>query len=150
MPQSLSNVLVHLIFSTKERHPFIQAPVAGELYPYLATVCQTSGCPALQVGGTDDHVHILFALSRTMTIAGLVQEVKTESSKWIKTKGQDYRQFAWQNGYGAFSISQSHAETARAYIVNQVEHHAARSFQDEFRLFCRRYNVVYDERYVWD
>jgi len=150
MAQSLSSVLVHLIFSTKERYPFIKAPVADELHAYLATVRATCGCPARRVGGTDDHVHILFSLSRTMAVSDLVEEVKKSSSKWIKTKGPELRAFAWQNGYGAFSIGQPRAAAVVRYIANQAEHHKTRTFQDEFRLFLHRYEVQYDERYVWD
>ena len=150
MPQSLSNILVHLVFSTKERRRDIRPPIEEELRRYLATVASTCGCPALKIGGTDDHVHVLFVLSRTITVAKLVEEVKTESSKWIKTKGPEHAGFAWQNGYGAFSIAQSQVETVRRYIATQKEHHKERSFQDEFRALLRRYQVEYDERYVWD
>jgi len=150
MAQSLSNILVHLIFSTKERQPLIKEDVAEELHRYLATACATCGCPARRIGGTEDHVHVLFSLSRTMAVSDLVEEVKKSSSKWIKTKGPEHRRFAWQNGYGAFSIGQSQAQAVTRYIDNQREHHRKRPFEDEFRALLRRYQVEYDERYVWD
>jgi len=148
--QSLANVLVHLIFSRKHRRPWIRPEVRSELHRYLAGICRTQGCPAWDVGGTEDHVHILFALSRTVTISKLDGEVKTGSSKWIKTKGQEYSDFAWQGGYGAFSIGQSGVAAARAYIARQEEHHRKVTFQEEFRAFLRKYGVEFDERYVWD
>jgi len=150
MAQSLANILVHLVFSTKERRPFINETIADDLYRYLATACATCGCPARRIGGTQDHVHILLSLSRTMAVSDLVKEVKTSSSKWIKTKGQEYRSFAWQGGYGVFSIGQSQVSTLTRYTDSQREHHRRRPFQDEFRALLRRYQVEYDERYVWD
>jgi REP element-mobilizing transposase RayT len=150
MPQSLANILVHLTFSTKERRPLIRPEVADELYRYLATVSTTCGCPPHKIGGTRDHVHILFSLSRTITVAKFVETVKTDSSKWIKGKGPELAAFAWQNGYGAFSIGQSQFDTVRRYIETQEEHHQTRTFQDEFRALLRRYGVEFDERFVWD
>ena len=150
MAQSLSNILVHLIFSTKERRRLIDPAIEQELYPYLATVCATCGCPAHHIGGTEDHVHILFSLSRTIPVSDLVREVKAESSKWIKTKGSRYELFAWQSGYGAFSIGQSQIDRVRRYIAGQKEHHRKRDFQAEFRAFLEKYQIEYDERYVWD
>jgi len=112
--------------------------------------CRGLGCPAHELGGTDDHVHIFFSLSRTITVAKVVEEVKKNSSKWIKTRGDAYRDFAWQSGYGVFSIGQSGFDALRRYIQDQKEHHHQVSFQDEFRALCRRYGVEIDERYVWD
>jgi REP element-mobilizing transposase RayT len=150
MPQSLSKILVHLIFSTKGRERLIRPPVEDELYRYMATVCETGGCHAYRIGGTEDHIHILFNLSRTRTPAELVEEVKKASSKWIKTKGREYGSFAWQNGYGAFSIGQFQFADVLRYIDGQKAHHKVKGFQEEFRDFLRRYEVEYDERYVWD
>ena len=149
MPQSLSNVLVHLTFSTKDRRPDIDGAVEAELHRYLGSVCGKLGCQSLGVGGTVDHVHICFRLSRTVTIAGLVEEVKKRSSKWIKTRGERYRLFTWQSGYGAFSIGQSSLEALQRYIATQKEHHRERDFQAEFRALVEKYGVEYDERYVW-
>lgn len=150
MAQSLANVLLHLVFSTKGRRDWIDPEIEAELFPYLATVCRELGCPAIKVGGASDHVHIACSLSRTVSMSKLLEQIKASSSKWIKTKGTKYRDFAWQNGYGAFSIGQSQVEDLKRYIANQREHHRRETFQDEFRKFLQRYQVVFDERYVWD
>ena len=150
MPQSLSSILIHLIFSTKNREPLLSPEIDAELYPYIASIFKAMKSPALIIDGASDHLHTLFSLSRVVTIADLVEEVKTESSKWIKTKGQEFRNFHWQNGYGAFSISQSEVATVQRYIRRQKEHHRRVTFQDEYRRFLAAYEVEYDERYVWD
>jgi putative transposase len=150
MPQSLSSILIHLIFSTKHREAFISPEIERELHPYMAKIFRAVKSPALAIDGTRDHVHSLFALSRVITIADLVEEVKTESSKWIKTKGPEFRNFHWQSGYGAFSIGQSQAAAVKRYIQSQKKHHRRVTFQDEFRKFLKRYEIDYDERYVWD
>ena len=149
MPQSLSNILVHLTFSTKERRPDIDAAIEPELHRYLGAVCGELGCQSLGVGGTTDHVHICFRLSRTVTVAAVVEEAKKRSSKWIKTKGDRHRLFEWQGGYGAFSIGQSSLEALQRYIATQREHHETRDFKAEFRALLDKYGVEYDERYVW-
>jgi len=148
MAQSLANILLHIVFSTKDRQPTIVAGAADELHRYLAGVCRELGCPAHQVGGTQDHVHMACSLARTVTLSKLVEDVKTSSSKWMKTKGS--RSFAWQNGYGAFSFGQSQLDEVKRYIANQESHHRRRTFQEEFRLLLERYRVPYDDRYVWD
>ena len=150
MPQSLSSILIHLIFSTKNREPFLTPEIDAELYPYLASILKAMKSPALIINGTSDHLHTLFSLSRVVTIADLVDEIKTESSKWIKTKGQEFRSFHWQSGYGAFSIGQSQVTTVKRYIQRQKEHHRRVTFQDEYRKFLEAYDIEYDERYVWD
>ena len=150
MPQSLANVLLHLVFSTKNRHPFIDAEIDGDLYAYMAGVFESNGCAAVLIGGTHDHVHAFCNLSRTTTISDLVQEVKTSSSKWMKAVGPSYHGFSWQSGYGVFSVSQSSVARARAYIADQREHHRVRTFQEEFRDLLRASGVSFDERYVWD
>ena len=150
MPQSLSSFLIHLIFSTKNREPFITEAIEKELHPYMAKIFRELKSPSLTIGGTDDHVHILFSLGRTVTIADLVEEVKTGSSKWIKTKGLEFENFHWQRGYGAFSIVQSQVATLERYIARQRIHHQRVAFQDEYRKFLKSYGLEYDERYVWD
>jgi len=150
MPQSLSSILIHLIFSTKNREPFLTPEIETELYPYMASILKAVKSPALIINGTSDHVHTLLSLSRVVTIADLVEEVKTESSKWIKTKGREFNNFHWQNGYGAFSIGQSQVPAVKRYIARQKEHHSRITFQDEYRKFLKLYGVEYDERYVWD
>ena len=140
----------HLIFSTKDRYPFLSKPeIREEAHSYIAGILRKHDCPTLLVGGVADHVHSLFALSKNHSIAEIVYEVKRGSSKWIKTQGSEFGKFHWQNGYGAFSISQSHVEVVRLYIAAQERHHRKVTFQDEFREFLRRYEVEYDERYVW-
>lgn len=150
MPQSLATVIVHLIFSTKNREPYITPAIGAELYPYLTTVFQAQNCPALVVNGVADHVHCLFLLGRTVAVCDLVEEVKKSSSKWLKTQGDQYENFHWQAGYGAFSIGQSQVDAVREYIAGQEERHRVQSFQDEYRAFLRKYRIALDERYVWD
>jgi putative transposase len=150
MPQSLSRVLVHLIFSTKYRKPSLTPEIREELYPYLAVVLRDNDCPSLRVGGVEDHVHMLFGLSRRLAVADVVELVKTSSSKWLKTKWSHLAKFHWQAGYGAFSVSQSKADSVVRYIRGREAHHRRISFQDEFRTTLDRHGVVYDERYVWD
>src|SRR5205814_742847 len=150
MPQSLSSILIHLIFSTRNREPFITEAIEKELHPYMATIFKGLKSPSLTIGGTTDHVHVLFSLSRVINIADLVEEVKTESSKWIKTKGAEFRNFHWQRGYGAFSIGQSQLSLVKRYIARQTVHHQRVTFQDEYRKFLKSYGIDYDERYVWD
>jgi len=150
MAQSLSSILIHLVFSTKNREPFITPEIEPELHAYMVTIFQGCKSPSLLVGGTRDHIHALFVLSRTWALADIVEEVKTNSSKWIKTQGREFHQFHWQSGYGAFSIGQSQVQQVKTYIVNQKEHHRRRSFQDELRALLKKYEMVYDERYVWD
>lgn len=150
MPQSLSSILIHLVFSTKHREPIITPAVEPELYPYLSTVFRECQSPALAINGTADHLHILFALHRTQSIATVVEEIKKRSSKWIKTKDAAFENFAWQAGYGAFSIGQSNVAAVKKYIANQKAHHAKKIFQDEFRSLLQKYEIEYDEQYVWD
>jgi len=151
MSQSLSKMWTHLIFSTKDRYAFLAKPeIRQQMHAYLAAILRKHDCPTLLVGGIADHVHLLFALSKNHSIAEIVYEVKRGSSKWIKTQSSGFRNFHWQSGYGAFSVSQSHVEQVRKYIATQERHHRRRTFQDELREFLRCYEVEYDERYVWD
>lgn len=150
MPQSLSSILIHLVFSTKHREPFITPAIDSELHRYMATSFRQHESPSLIIDGTADHIHALVAFGRTITVASLVEEVKTGSSKWIKPKGRELRNFHWQKGYGAFSIGQSNVEHLKRYIRNQKEHHRRVTFEDEYRNFLKRYRVEFDERYVWD
>lgn len=150
MPQSLSRILIHLVFSTKNRDPILSLALQRELHPYLAATLDQIDCPSLRVGGVEDHVHLLFGLSRTKTIAEVVETVKITSSKWIKSKDARLAGFHWQSGYAAFSVSQSDADQLVAYITNQAEHHRKRTFQQEYRLLLEKYHVAFDERYVWD
>ena len=151
MSQSLAKIWTHLVFSTKERYPFLtDKDIRQDLHAYLAKTLKKNNCPTLIVGGVADHVHALFVLSKNHSIASIVWEVKRSSSKWVKTQDAALRKFYWQEGYGAFSVSQSHVEQVEKYILNQEAHHRKKSFQDEFRSFLKRYEIDYDERYVWD
>ena len=138
MPQSLAKILVHTVFSTKDRRPFLRdKPLREELHRYLGGILTNLECQPLIIGGVEDHVHILSTLSRTREVADMVKEVKRSSSLWLKTKSPDLHNFAWQNGYGIFSIGYSQVETVRKYIAGQEEHHCKTSFQDEFREFLK-------------
>ena len=149
MPQSLSKVLIHLIFSTKHREPFIHDAIRSRLHAYLVGIMENMQSPSIQTGGVADHVHILCTLGRTISQAALVEEIKTSSSKWMKTDG-GVAKFAWQAGYGAFSVGESQVEAVIHYIQGQEEHHRKVTFQDEYRAFLKRYNITCDEQYVWD
>jgi len=150
MPQSLSKVYVHIIFSTKLRKPFITKDIQNELYSYIAGTLINLKSDVLKINGIKDHIHILCTLPRTITIAKILEEMKKSSSKWIKTNGTKWSGFAWQDGYGTFSVSSSLINNVIKYIENQEEHHKKVSFQDEFREFLKKYNIDYDERYLWD
>jgi putative transposase len=151
MPQSLSQILIHVVFSTKERRPFLQDQLLREeLHRYLGGILAKLECQPLIVGGVEDHVHFLCALSRNCTAADMIKEVKRSSSAWIKTKDPALAAFAWQAGYGVFSIGASQIDDVRNYIAQQEQHHRQMSFQDEFRKLLQRYGVEFDESYVWD
>jgi putative transposase len=150
MPQSLARLHVHLTFSTKDRAPILDDSVRVDFHRYAAAILKKLACPVTLVNSVDDHVHVLFELARTVALCEVVKKVKASSSAWIKTQGKDHEGFAWQSGYGAFAVSQSHVASVRDYIAGQQEHHRTRSFQDEFREFLRSHEIEYDERYVWD
>ena len=150
MPQSLARLHVHLIFSTKNREPLLHDAIRDSLHRYMATVLQNFNCPAALINSVEDHVHILFELARTVSVSAAVEEVKTTSSKWIKTQGNEYAAFAWQAGYGAFAVSESNVPAVREYIAAQQEHHRKKSFQEEYRAFLERHHVFFDEKYVLD
>jgi putative transposase len=151
MPQSHAQVLIHLVYSTKHRTPWLKdKSLRKDLYSYMATILKENDCPAIVINGVEDHVHIFCALSRKISIAGLVEEVKTEPSKRMKKQGVEYSQFHWQNGYGVFSVSPSNREPVAEYIRNQEEHHRTMSYQDEYRKLLKKHGLEWDERYVWD
>ena len=151
MPQSLSKILIHTVFSTKDRRPFLRDEMLrDELHRYLGGILSRLDCQPILVDGVEDHVHLLCALARTCEAAAMVKEVKRGSTLWLRTKSQDLRDFSWQNGYGIFSIGFSQIRSVRDYIAGQEEHHRKASFQEEFRQLLRRYEIEFDERYVWD
>jgi REP element-mobilizing transposase RayT len=150
MPQSLAKVYLHAVFSTKHRAPILAGAWQDELFHVLGGAANNLGCQSLVVGGVADHIHLLFQLGRTITIADAVGKIKSTSSSWInQTRGLP-SEFHWQAGYAAFSVSQSNVESVRQYIRRQPEHHARQSFQDELREWLRRYEIEWDETYVWD
>ena len=150
MPQSLAKNLIHLVFSTKHRQPWLPDEVREPLFAYQAGIFRQWESPALIIDGVEDHVHALFLLSKNHALKKIVEEVKKGSSKWMKTDGTKNGDFHWQNGYGAFSVSESNVADVRRYIENQREHHRKMTFQDEFRALLTRHRVEFDERYVWD
>jgi len=150
MPQSLAQILVHLVFSTKNREAMLPDDIRDELHAYLGGVVENHKGTLLQAGSVADHIHLLIAHPRTCAPAELVQEIKTGSSKWLKTKAASLANFHWQGGYGIFSISPSHRTALGKYIANQAEHHRVVTFQEEYRRLLEKYGIEYDERYVWD
>ncbi len=151
MSQSISKIIVHAIFATKGRVPFFSdREVRTRLHQYLGGVLNQLECQSLAVGGVEDHVHLLCRQSRNQSAAAMIKEVKRASSLWVKQQGPALEGFSWQSGYGIFSIGVSQIGTVRSYIAKQENHHRKISFQDEYRLFLNRYEVDFDERYVWD
>jgi putative transposase len=150
MPQSLAKNLIHLVYSTRNREPLLTEPVRAPLCAYASAVMRDLDSHVLAINAWHNHVHILFALSKNHSLSRVVMEMKRATSKWIKTQGKDFTKFHWQNGYGAFSIGQSGVEEVKTYIANQAEHHRVRSFEEELRSFLKRYQIEFDERYVWD
>jgi putative transposase len=150
MGQSLAQNYIHLIFSTKHRQPLIQPTVEADLHAYLGGICKRLDSQPIIIGGFTDHIHILCKLSKKIALMKLVEDVKSHSSKWIKTRGEQFRDFYWQDGYGAFSVNPSQVDLVIKYISNQHEHHKKKTFQQEYRAFLKKYKVEYDERYVWD
>ncbi|MGG7550340.1 IS200/IS605 family transposase [Chryseobacterium arthrosphaerae] len=150
MPQSLVKNYVHIVFSTKYRNDFIDEEIEQELYSYIAVLCRDFECRALQIGGTDNHIHILCRLSQKIPLMKLVQEVKAYSSKWIKTKGKKYENFFWQDGYGAFSVSEKDVQMITNYIKKQRQHHQKQDFKNELIGILEKHKMDYDEKYLWD
>lgn len=150
MPQSLAAINIHAVFSTRERTPFFASPEARTgMHALLASVSNRLDCPVLAVDGTDDHVHILFSLSRKMAPMDWVKELKRVSALEWKTNPNHPQDFAWQNGYGMFSVSASQLDAVQRYIADQEEHHKKQGFQDEFRALLKKHHIEWDETYVW-
>lgn len=157
MAQSLVKNYIDIIFSTKHRSQLILSPHANELHSYLAGICNNLECHPIKIGGYTDHVHICCMLSKKVTLIHLLESLKSHSSKWMKTRDESLKDFYWQNaclqdrrGYGAFSVNPLQTDTVIKYITNQYEHHQKFTFQDEYRAFLTKYNVDFDERYIWD
>ena len=150
MSQSLSKMYVHIVYSTKHRSKILIPEIQTDLYAYFGGICNTLESYPIKIGGYFDHIHILCLLSKKIALVSLLQELKTGTSKWIKTQGESFAKFHWQDGYGAFSVSPSQINIVSDYISKQVEHNSKVSFQDEYRAFLKKYKMDYDERYVWD
>lgn|SRR5690554_146514 len=150
MPQSIAYNYIHITFSTKDRYPFIDKKIEQELFQYIGGICKNIECNPVKIGGYKDHIHILCVLSRKIALMKLIEEVKSHSSKWIKTKGEKYQNFYWQRGYGSFSVNPAEIDVVVRYIENQAEHHRKKTFQEEYLAFIKKYKVEYDERYLWD
>jgi putative transposase len=150
MAQSLVNLLAHIIFSTKNRDPFLVPDAGPRTHAYMAGVLKKWDCRVIVIGGTEDHVHILCALSKNHPPCRIVEEVKKNTTRWLKSANPAMAGFRWQNGYAMFSVSPLKTDELTDYIAKQVEHHHHRTFQEELRLFLKEYKCDYDERYVWD
>ena len=150
MPQSLAKLYVHLIFSTKNRERVIRDDIRRDLHDYMGGTLKGMDCVPIEINTEPDHAHVFFVLGRTVTLSEVVGQLKKSATEWLRARGAGGPGFHWQAGYGAFSVSQSPVEDVRDYIRNQREHHRAKTFQDEFRAFLRKYGIEYDERYVWD
>ena len=150
MPQSLFQVYVHIVFSTKHRQPLIYPKIETELHDYIGGICKRMGCSPLKIGGYVDHVHILCRLSKKVAIVKLLEEIKSHSSKWIKTKGDNLKNFYWQDGYGAFSVGMEHLEGLTNYLERQHDHHQKETYEKEFIGLLIENEIEYDERYMWD
>lgn len=148
MPQSLSKVVVHLVFSTKDRLPFLKKEIKPQLHAYLATLARDHDWQCYRVGGVEDHVHLALKQPRTSNLSDLVGHIKRQSTMWLKSEGID--EFHWQRGYGAFSVSPLHLPELLEYIDQQEQHHKKLSFQEEYRKFLNKYQIDYNEKYIWD
>ena len=154
MPQSLSQLWIHIIFSTKRRYPFLKDPgIRQQVYDHMQATCRHLKCRVIVIGGTEDHIHLLTCLNKNVALAELVEKIKKSSSKWVKkfsAVNDDTGHFYWQRGYGAFSVSQSKLNIVKRYIENQYEHHQKQSFQEELRKFLTQHTIKYKEEYIWD
>jgi REP element-mobilizing transposase RayT len=149
MAHSFTSSLFHCVFSTKERAPLITADLQPRLWPYLGGIARDNKFTALSIGGVEDHVHLLLSLPSTMPVAKAIQLIKGGSSKWVHDTFPQLRDFAWQEGYGAFSIGISQVETTRAYIQRQKEHHRQKTFKEEVLAFLKKHGIEYDPRFIW-
>ncbi|CAN5338467.1 IS200/IS605 family transposase [soil metagenome] len=150
MPQSLFKVLVHIVFSTKHRADLIAPEIENELYKYIHGIVKNNNARLIIAGGISNHIHLLVSLPKKIDIPELIGDIKRDSSEWIKKQNARFNNFYWQRGYGAFSIGQSQVETVVNYIKNQKEHHKEMSFKDEYRALLKKYEIDFDEQYVWD
>jgi len=149
MAQTLTRLLIHVVFSTKDRRHLIAPAVEPDLHAYMGGICRNCDSPALVIGGTDNHVHLLISLSKKIALSDFMMTLKKDSSKWIKTKGPGISDFHWQDGYGAFSIGESQVGVVTDYIRGQKDRHKTMSFEDELVTLAQHYGVAFDSRYLW-
>lgn len=150
MPQSLVRMLVHVVFSTKNRADLIIPEIENNLFGYMHGIVENNKSKLILANGTENHVHLLISLGKTLSISELIGDIKRDSSSWIKQQDKEFNDFYWQEGYGAFSVGQTEDEIVLKYIAKQKEHHKTKDYKTEFRGFLKKYNIEYDERYVWD
>lgn len=150
MANTLTKVLIHFIFSTKNREPWIPQEIEPDLFAYIGGTCRAHGCALPAAGAAADHVHLLISFSKTITMADLLLHIKRDSSKWIKARRPGLSHFHWQGGYAGLSVGQSQIPALRSYFAKQRAHHAKVSFKDELLMFLRKYEIEFDERYLWD
>lgn len=150
MPQSLVKMLVHVVFSTKNRAELITPDIESDLFGYMHGIIENNNSKLILANGTTNHVHLLISLGKVLSISEIVGDIKRDSSSWIKKQDTIFSKFYWQEGYGAFSVGQTEVEVVMKYISKQKEHHQRKNFKTEFRGFLNKYNVEYDEKYVWD
>ena len=150
MSQSLVDVPLHFVFSTKDRIPFIKPEIEEELHQYICGMSRKLGCPIIKINSIEDHVHILLSYGKTITFSDLISKLKSSSSRWMKTKGNHYKDFSWQKGYGGFAVCNSSMESVIKYIASQKEHHKHKTFKEEYLEMLKRAKISYDERYLWD
>lgn len=147
---TLADIILHIVFSTKNRLPWIKQETESELYPYICGICRNLQCPVIGINGVEDHIHLLIQYGRNISVSKLVSEIKSNSSRWIKAKDVMYQQFSWQQGYGVFSVSRANLEAVKKYVSSQKQHHKTVNFQEEFLSMLNKANVFYDEKYLWD
>jgi len=150
MSQSLVDVILHIVFSTKDRQPLIKPDIEENLYQYISGIGRKIGCPIIMINGVEDHVHILLQFDKIMSISKLVSEIKSNSSRWIKTNGNHYKDFSWQGGYGGFAVSRINVEAAKKYLSIQKEHHKTITFKEEFLKLLKHANIPYNDKFLWD
>lgn len=150
MPQSLVKILIHAVFSTKNRVNLITPEIENELFGYMSGIVENNKSKLILANGTENHVHLLISLGKTLAISELIGDIKRDSSVWIKKQDSQFSKFHWQEGYGAFSVGQTQVNEVMKYIANQKEHHQEKSFENEMRGFYRKYGIEFDEQYVWD
>jgi REP element-mobilizing transposase RayT len=150
MAQTLVSLYAHIIFSTKNRVDIIEPEIESDLFSYMGGIAHNKGSRLLAAGGTSNHLHLLISLSKNIALSNFLGDIKRSSSVWIKEKGTQYSKFHWQDGYGAFSVGYTQINSVKNYIARQKLHHAKQTFEDEFRYFLKKYDVEFDEQYVWD